>query len=313
MRRYSAIVAVAVLLLSLGCAQDTGDDDTGAEPTAAAEPKEGPAITVGSANFTESIILAEIYAGALEAEGYEVDKKLNIGAREVYFPALEKGDVDLLPEYTGSLLSFLTKQKVTASPESEKTYDDLTKELEDTEVTVLEMSDAQDKDGIVTNMETAEEHGLEKVSDLKPVASGLVMGGPPECPEREACLKGLEEVYGIEFKEFKPLDTGGPQTIQLLKANEIQVANLFTTDGRIAANDFVLLEDDKGIVGAENVVPAIREEIVEAHGDELVDLLNSVTAKLTTDGLTALNKRADVDKDDPDDVAGSWLRDNDFI
>ncbi|HYZ91786.1 MAG TPA: ABC transporter substrate-binding protein [Actinomycetota bacterium] len=303
--RLLVIVSIVVLLFGNACAQDEGVE---------AGAKEGPKITVGSANFPESVILAEIYAQALEAEGYDVSTKLNIGAREVYFPALERGDIDVLPEYIGSLVSFMTEQKVTASPDSAKAYEQLTTELDKKEgLEALEYAEAQDKDGIVANKQTADEHNLKKVSDLKPIASQLVMGGPPECPTRQACLKGLKEVYGIELKEFKPLDVGGPQTVTLLKSNEIQLANLFTTDSRIAANGFVLLDDDKGIAGAENVLPIVRSELTEAYGAEFSDLLNSVTAKLTTAGLTELNKQVDVDKDDPDAVAEGWLQENGFL
>jgi osmoprotectant transport system substrate-binding protein len=299
MRARFALSLVMAALLTVACAGEEGAEQV----------TDGPSITVGSANFTESIVLAEIYAQGLESEGYEVSKKLNIGAREVYFPALQEGDIDFLPEYTGSLLSFLTKQKVTASPDSDETLADLEKELPEG-VTVMEMAEAQDKDGIVANKETADEHNLTKVSDLKPIASELVLGGPSECPTRQACLKGLEEVYEIEFKEFKALDPSGPQTVTLLESNEIQVANLFTTDARIAEKGFVLLEDDKGIVGAENVLPVVREEIVEAHGVEFEEFVNSITSKLTTEGLTELNKRVDIDKEDADDVAAEWLSDN---
>lgn len=307
MRRMLGIATLCLLVIASACSQDS-DPDAADDVT----PKDGPTITVGSADFTESIILGEIYAQGLEAKGYAVETKARIGSRETYYPALEKGDVDLFPEYTGSLLSYLTKQKKTASPDSDKTYEDLTAELEGKKVSILEMAEAQDRDGIVVNKETAEEFDLTKISDLKAHADELVMGGPPECKERAACLKGLKDVYDIEL-EFKPLDAGGPQTIQLLKANEIQVANLFTTDSRIVQNDFVLLEDDKGIAGAENVVAAVNNETLEAYDTDLVAAIDAITTKFTTEDLTQLNSRVDNDKDDPDDVAGSWLRDNDLI
>ena len=308
MRRASGLVVAAVLLLSsFACAQEEGQVTETAQ-------KDGPTITVGSANFTEAIILGEIYAQGLEARGYDTAKQLNIGARDVYFPALEKGDIDLLPEYTGSLLSYLSEQEETPSPDSEETYQAATEALEGRDITLLEMAEAQDKDGIVVNKETAERYDLTTLSDLAEHSSELVMGGPPECPERQACLKGLREVYDMEVKEFKPLDTGGPQTIQALKANEIQIANLFTTDSRIAANDFVLLEDDKGpIAGAENVVVAIRDETLEAYDDELVETINAITAELTTEGLLELNSKVDNDKLDADDVARAWLEENDLL
>lgn len=308
MRRILGIATLCLLVVASACAQESGTDTDAADDVT---PKDGPTITVGSADFTESIILGEVYAQGLEAKGYEVATKPRIGSREAYFPALEKGDVDLFPEYTGSLLSYLTKQKKTASPDPDETYEDLTAELEGKKVAVLEMSEAQDRDGIVVNMQTAEEFELTKISDLKDHADDLVMGGPPECRERAACLKGLKDVYGIEL-EFKPLDAGGPQTIQLLKANEIQVANLFTTDSRITQNDFVLLEDDKGIAGAENVVAAVNRETLEAYDDELVDAINAITATFTTENLTELNSKVDNDKEDPEDVAADFLAEKDL-
>jgi osmoprotectant transport system substrate-binding protein len=306
-RRMLGIASLALLVFASACADD-GTDSAGDE-----SPKDGPTIVIGSADFTESIVLAEIYAQGLEAKGYEVDKKLNIGAREIYIPELEKGTIDLFPEYTGSLLSYLSSQKETPSPDSDKTYEAAQEQLGDKPITLLEYAPAQDKDGIVTNSETASDLDLEKISDLEEHAADLVFGGPPECRERQACLKGLADVYGIEFKEFKSLKPGQP-VVQALKANEIQVANIFTTDSSIVANDFVLLEDDKGpIAGAENIVPAVLDEIIEAYGEGFEADVNAITAKITTEKLLELNGRVDIDKDDPDDVAGSFLRDNDLI
>lgn len=302
--RLLSSFAAAVLVAMFACTEEAGD---------LTEPKEGPTITVGSANFPESQILAEIYAAALEGKGYDVERKLNIGARETYFPALEKGSIDLFPEYTGSALSYLAKDPSASKPDADENYDNLVAELEKKNLTALEMADAQDQDGIVVNKETADTYSLEKISDLEPHASELVMGGPPECPKRFACLLGLKEEYGIEFKEFKPLDVAGPLTVKALKENAVQVANLFTTQSAIAANDFVLLEQDTPIAGAENVVPIVRDEIVDAHGNEFADTVNAVTAKLTTQGLTDLNKRVEVDKDDPDAVAAEWLEEEGLL
>ncbi len=308
MRRILTIASLALLVVASACAQE--DEPEAQDVT----PKDGPTITVGSADFAESEILAEIYAQGLEAKGYETDTQLKIGAREVYFPALEGGDIDLFPEYTGSLLSYLTKQEKTASPDSDTTYNDVKAELEGKELTLGAYAQAQDKDGIVVNMETADQYGLEKISDLTEHASELVMGGPPECPERAACIKGLKDVYDIEFKEFKPLDTAGPQTVQALKANEIQVANLFTTQSAIAANDFVLLEDDKGpIAGAENVVPVIRDETLDAYDADLVTTIDAITETITTEDLLAMNDKVENQKEDAEDVAAEFLQENDLV
>ncbi len=307
MRRTIVAIALMSLVAASGCAQGT-DTDTEQDGST-----EGPAITVGSADFTESIVLAEILAQGLEAKGYETNTKLRIGAREVYFAALEKGQIDIAPEYTGSLLSYLTKQKKTASPDSDETYEAVTKELEGKGVTLSAPADAQDQDGIVVNKETAEKYDATTISDIAPHGAELVMGGPPECQTRTACLKGLEDVYGMKFKEFKALDAGGPQTITALKTNAIQVANLFTTDSRIAANGFVLLSDDKQkLAGAENVVAAINDETLDAYDEDLTAAIDAIIAKLTTDGLLELNSKVDNDKDDPEDVAAEWLEANDL-
>jgi osmoprotectant transport system substrate-binding protein len=144
------------------------------------------------------------------------------------------------------------------------------------------------------------------------VASKLVLGGPPECPQRDFCLLGLKDKYGLTFKQFKPLDVGGPLTVAALKNDSIQVGLLFTTNGLIAANGWVLLEDDKVLQPADNVTPVLNNKITDAYGADLNSVINAVTAKLTTEGLTEMNKQTDVDKKDPDDVAKQWLDDNGF-
>jgi osmoprotectant transport system substrate-binding protein len=185
--------------------------------------------------------------------------------------------------------------------------------FEELGVTLLAYSPAQDKNAYVVTSETAEQYGLTTVTDLQPVAGELVFGGPPECPERPLCLQGLEDLYGLQFAEFVPLDVAGPITIAALEGGEIDVALLFTTQGIIAANGWVSLEDDKGLNPAESLVPAIRAEVVDAHGDDLVALLDSFSAALTTEDLTAMNKRADLDQEDPAALAGEWLAANGFV
>jgi len=266
--------------------------------------KQGPTITVGSANFSESALLAEIYAQALEHAGYPVARNLNVGNREVYFKALESGDLSLVPEYIGSLTTFLGG---TATSDSTATYDTLKQLLDAKGLTAAAYAPAQDKNGIVVRKDTAEKLGLSKVSDLAAHNGELVFGGPPECPNREFCLVGLQDVYGLQFADFKPLDVGGPLTVAALEGDEIQVALLFTSDGVIAAKGFVLLDDDKGLQPAENVTPVLRKDILDAYGDDLVKTLDSVSVLMTTSELTALNKRVGFDGEDPDKVAADWL------
>lgn len=288
----AAIVAFALIAAACGSGDDGGTI-------------EGPTITIGSANFSENALVAEIYAQALESEGYQVERKLNIGSREIYAPALESGELDLIPEYIGTMLTYLGG---TASPDSDETYAALQAAWEPAGIQVLDYAAAQDKNGFVVTQATATELGLAKVSDLAAHNGTLVLGGPPECPEREFCLKGLEDVYGLSFAEFRPLDAGGPITVAALEGDEIQVGLLFTTDGTIVAKDFVLLEDDKGLQPAENLAPAVRSEITEAYGDNFAETLQKVSAALTTAELTALNKLVGIDGEDPEAVAAEWLK-----
>jgi len=298
-----ALVIVAVLLSIALVAVACGDDGEKGG-------REGPKIRVGAFDFSESHILAEIYAQGLEAEGYSVstDKILPGSPREIIKPALEAGELDLVPEYVGTLLTFLGGEPTSDGAQNQAEAKEL---FEESGVTLLDIAPAQDTNAIVANKETAEKYNLEKVSDLEPVASELHFAGPPECPEREFCLIGLEEVYGIEFGEFTPLDFG--PRVTALEEGAVDLALLFSTDAQIAAKGFVLLEDDKGLQPAENIAPAIRTDVLDAYDEDLVNVLNSLTAKITTEGLTALNMKVQVDKEDPDDAAGEWLRENGFI
>ncbi len=288
----AAIAAFALIAAACGSGDDGGTI-------------EGPTITIGSANFSENALVAEIYAQALESEGYQVERKVNIGSREIYAPALESGELDLIPEYIGTMLTYLGG---TASPDSDETYAALQVAWEPAGIEVLNFAPAQDKNGFVVTQATADKFGFAKVSDLAAQNGTLVLGGPPECPERDLCLKGLESIYGLDFAEFRPLDAGGPITVAALAGDEIQVGLMLTSSSSIFANGFVLLEDDKGMQPAENLAPAVRAEIIEAYGDDFKQVLNSVSAKLTTAELTSLNKFVEVDGEDPDKVAADWLK-----
>ncbi len=294
-RRTIAGAAIAAFALIAAACGSGGDGGT----------IEGPTITIGSANFSENALVAEIYAQALEADGYQVERKLNVGNREIYEPALESGELDLVPEYIGTMLTFLGGA---ASSDSDETHAALRVALEPKGLTVLDYAAAQDKNGFVVTRATADELGVAKVSDLAAFNGTLVLGGPPECPERAFCLKGLEDVYGLSFQEFRPLDAGGPITVAALEGDEIQVGLMFTSDGTILAKDFVLLEDDKGLQPAENLAPVVRAEIVDAYGDGLGETLNKVSSRLTTVELVSLNKFVGIDGEDPETVAAEWLK-----
>jgi osmoprotectant transport system substrate-binding protein len=314
--RRSLVVGslLAFALLAAGCAgedaleptddpaddapDDAATEDDGADD-AAAEPG---SIVVGSANFPESVLLANVYTLALEEIGLEVTTRTNIGAREVYFPALQQGDIDLLPEYTGSLLAFVAEDDVEVT-DTESIVAEL-RDLLEPEVQLLKPSEAENRNGWAVRQDTADEFGLETMSDLAEVGDQLVAGGAPETRERPDGLPGLERVYDFQFDEFLDLDPGGPLTAQALEGGDIDVARVFTSQGVIAANDWVVLEDDQGLFPAENIVPVIRED---ALTDEVGEALDAVSAALTLEELTDLNRRVEVENEDPDLVAEEWL------
>ena len=293
-RSFRSRTVGAVLALALVAAACGSGDSASDEP-----------IVVASFGFNESVVVAEIYAQVLEDfGGFEVERKMNLGNREVVKPALESGEIDVVPEYIGTIDSFLGG---TPTGDSQSTWEEARDLWEPEGVTLLGYAPAQDKNAYVVTAETAAEYGLEKVSDLGPVAGDLIFGGPAECPEREFCLPGLEEVYGLVFAEFKPLDSAGPITVAALEGGDVDVALLFSSQGIIADKGWVLLEDDQGLNPAENLAPAVRTEVLESHGDDVATLLEQVSALLTQDDLTEMNKRADIDQEDPAVIAEDWI------
>jgi osmoprotectant transport system substrate-binding protein len=298
--RLGGVAVAACLALLLAACGGGGDN---ALEGGGSQENGGATVTVGSTNFSEQLILAEMYAAVLEKAGVKVDTRLNLGAREVVFPALEKGDIDLLPEYNGSVLSFLDPKATQTTSEEVNTA--LAPLLDAKGLVALDESPAEDKDGWAVTKETADKYGLAKISDLKGKASQLVVGGPPELKTRPAGLPGLKKVYGIEdFKEFKALDAGGPLTTSALNKGDIDVGRVFTTQGAIAENGWVLLEEDKPLEPAQNIVPIGRKD---AMTDQVKQALNAISSKITTEELTKLNKLVDVDKQDPEKVANDWL------
>jgi osmoprotectant transport system substrate-binding protein len=295
-RLGGAAVAACLALLLAAC----GGDDALQGGT---QPNEQSTVTVGSTNFSEQLILAQMYAAVLDKAGVKVETRLNLGAREVVFPALEKGEIDLLPEYNGAVLAFLDKEATQITPEEVNTA--LQPLLDAKGLIALEQSPAEDKDGLAVTKQTADKYSLAKVSDLKGKAGQLVIGGPPELETRPAGLPGLKKVYGIEdFKEFKALDAGGPLTSSALSKGDIDVGRVFTSQGIIADEGWVVLEEDKPLQPAQNIVPIGRKD---AMTDQVTQALNALSAKITTEELIKLNKLVDVDKQDPEKVATEWL------
>jgi osmoprotectant transport system substrate-binding protein len=273
----------------------------------------GDDIVVASFDFPESALLAELYAAVLEEEGYPVTRLINLGSRETVDPALFQGLVDFVPEYAGTALVFSTLGRSAPSSDAQDTVNQLATALRPKGVSVPGYAAAQNQNGFVVTQETADRLGLVAISDLKDEAESLTFGGPPECPERPLCLAGLEQHYGLNFQEFLSLDASGPATTGALQTGEVDVALLFTTDPDIAAHDLVLLEDDRELQPAENVVPIVRSVVLDRYGSDFSRAIRGVTLRLSTPELRTLNRSTEVEGRRPRHVAGEWLTEQGLI
>ncbi len=292
---------VAVLLL---CAALLGCRD-GGEPPAEAR---ADGIRVASFDFIESRVLGELYASALEDAGLPVNRRLALGPREVVVPALEQGHVDLVPEYAGSALQFLTGT-ADAAPGSVRA--ELDAALEERGLQALAFARGQDQNGVVVATTTAEQHGLRVVTDLAPVADRFTFGGPPECSVRPLCLLGLRERYGLVFRSFVPFDSRAA-TAESLLAGQIDVGMLETVDAHLSDTRLRLLQDDRALQPPENVVPVLRRAVLAEHGSSVAATLDAVTATLTTQALVELDRQAVLDRRPLDEIATDWLRAHDL-
>ncbi len=296
----SILIALVTLGLVAGCAPGRPESRGVSGP-----PDE--AVTIGSFNFAESELIAELYAQALESAGIPVVRQREVGPREIMEPALEQGLVDIVPEYLGSALAYLEPAASVASLDAPAARQRLAEVLAERDLVVLSFAPAENQNGVVVRKDTAERFGLRSVSDLAPVADDLVFGGPPECRERPFCLVGLRDLYGLDFERFLPLDSGGRSTRAALDGGDIDVGLLFTTDGHLSGGDFVLLADDRSLQPVENVVPVARRQVVERYGPTLVERLDRVSAALTTSELSELNRQMTIEEQDPATVAARWL------
>jgi osmoprotectant transport system substrate-binding protein len=297
--RGSAPRVFSLLVLLAACTE------TAPAPTA----RQPDAIQVAAFSFTESEILAELYSQALEAKGYPTDPVLNAGPRELVQPALAEGLIDVVPEYAGSALAFLTLGALEGTASVSETHHALTRAVTPSGVIALAPAPAQDANAVVVTQATADRFGLRDIGDLAAVDSRLVFGGPPECAQRRLCLVGLADVYGLGFREFIPLDTGGPLTLQALRSGGIDVALLFTTDPAIVSEGLVVLTDDRGLQPSENITPLLRREVLSTHGEGVVQTLDAVSALLTTSDLRAMIGRV-VAGSTAREVAASWLEEH---
>ncbi|MEV8593179.1 ABC transporter substrate-binding protein [Streptomyces sp. NPDC052012] len=296
----AAVALIAAAALLAGC----GSEDTSDNPLAG-EKAEAGTVVVGSNNFAESTLLADIYGEALKAKGIKVTYKHNIGSRETTYGLMKNGTITVLPEYNGSLLAYLDPE---AEQKSAEAVNAAVKAKLDKKLTLLESSPAEDKDSVSVNAETAKKYDLtasSTLADLKDVAPELVIGGSPEFQTRHQGLEGLKSVYGLEFKSFKALDAGGPLTQAALTRDTVQAADIFTTDPTIVKEKFVVLKDPENLFGFANVTPLVNKDGLSKEG---VDALNAVSAKLDTKTLLDLDAQVQLEKKDPLDVAKAWLK-----
>jgi osmoprotectant transport system substrate-binding protein len=262
-------------------------------------------VTVGSFDFAESELLAEIYAEALAADGIPVRRRLRIGPREIVFPALARGLVELVPEYSGTALRFASLGREEAGGDADSTHAQLVRSLAPHQLTAFDPAPAEDTNAYVVTRATADRFGVDSLSDLAAVSQPLVFGGPPECVSRPFCLRALERVYGITFDEVVALDVGGELTKQALRTGIVDVALLFSTDPDLGR--YVPLIDDRALQPAENVTPVVRTQTVRAVGPALRERVDEVSARLTTEVLRTLN--ADMAAGaSARSVARRWLR-----
>ncbi|MFF8027224.1 ABC transporter substrate-binding protein [Streptomyces sp. NPDC007896] len=259
-------------------------------------------VTIGTANFTENQILGYLYAGVLGAAGIKTKVRPNLGSREIVVPALEGGDIDLLPEYQGSLLLYLDAKAT--DTEAGAMQNTLTTVLPGG-LEVLPYAAAEDRDSFAVTKETAAKYGLTSLADLRKANGKLVLGAAAEMKKRVVGVVGLKDRYGVEFKEFKSLDSSGPLVKGALKKGDIDVANVFTTDVDVIENGWVVLTDPLNLIPSQHIVPLIASRKADAKVRKALATLGNV---LTSDELTKLNRLVDKEKKDPDAVANAWLK-----
>jgi osmoprotectant transport system substrate-binding protein len=294
----------ALVILSLAAAL-TGVSGVAGARTAPVTGRDDP-ITVASFDFAESRLLAEIYTQALDRAGLPVRRAFGLGPRELVAPALREGLVDVVPEYAGTAVQFLSIGRAHPEADVAATHAALVQALQGTVARALAPAPAQDANAFVVRREVAARLGLTRMSDLRAVSRQLTFGGPPECATRPLCLEGLRAVYDIEFAEVVPLDAGGRLTHQALDSGIVDVALLFSTDPAIGSGDLVELVDDRALQPAENVTPIVRRAVVDRFGTRLVAALDAVSERLDTETLRDLNARAQ-EAASPRSVATRWL------
>jgi osmoprotectant transport system substrate-binding protein len=296
-----AAAGAALALLATACGNGDGDGDTAAET----DIPDGPTIDIASFNFPESEILGEIYAQALEDAGYPVERSLNLGARELIYPDLLEGGISLVPEYLGSALVVWFEQEPPEDIDSGLSA--LREAFEPEGVSVLEPAPAENNQAFVVTSAFADEQGLSTLGDLADAGS-ITFAGPPECESRDTCYQGLVDTYDLGDVSFESIQEAAAR-LAALESGDAEVILLFSTDAPLAGDELVILEDDQGMLPPENITPVVRTEVLDAYGDDLTELLDRITAGLSTDALQQMNAEASEGRSAAE-IASDWLADN---
>ncbi len=300
-RRRPAIVAGAALLTLAACGHE-------ARRAAPADVLADDTITVGSFDFPESVLLAELYSQALEDRGFGVQRAFGLGPREFVGPALHAGLIEFVPDYGGTAVAFFSAGAIAPDSDPASNHRALEGVVAGSTITALDAAPAENVNTFVVSEDTARRYGLTTLSDLAPVASELVLGGPAECATRQLCQVGLREVYGLQFADFVALEAGGPVTHQALSNGDVDVALLFSTDPELV--DYVALTDDRHLQPAENITPLVNAAIVERWGADVISAIDAVSHELDTGALRQLNTldAATPGVDDVAAIATAWLQ-----
>jgi glycine betaine/choline ABC-type transport system substrate-binding protein len=315
LRALFALLAVAIL--SSGIAACGDDDETttsGGGGLIESNPdNSGVQITVGSKNFTEEFILGEIYAQGLEAAGYDVKKQLNLGSETIALRALKDGDISGYPEYTSTALgSFFQVPADEIPSDAHEAYDKAKADLAKEGLVAYPPTPFADANAVGTLTSTAEDLGLQKISDLQGQSQDLTLAGSPQCSERIDCLAGLEQNYGLKFKKFIPVDIGLRYTV--LDKGDADLSILFTSDAQLANSDkYTILEDDKGLIPAGNVIFIASKKVADEAGPDFGATIEKVQGNLTLPVIQELNSRVDIDKEEPAAVAHDYLKSSGYV
>lgn len=312
LQTIAVALVLAIVVAACGSSSSTSSPSTSSTPTTSSSSKPGagkPPVTIGDKNFTEEYILGSLYQEALQAKGYTVNLKGNIGSTEITYKALQSGQIDMYPEYTGVILTVIAGN-MTAPHSAAQTYTEAKSYLESHGFTLLAPTPFYDTDALGTLKSFASKNGLHSIADLKKLGKSVKLGGAPEFATRQEGLLGLKSQYGID-PTFVPLAIG--LTYTALDSGKVQVSDVFTTDPQLTTGKYTLLSDPKNVFGFQNVAPIIKQSVLSAEGPAFADTINKVSALLTIPAIQKMNAAVALNQESPATVAHTFLAANGLL